>query len=282
MIFFRKSHIQSAGLAALIGCLACTPPVPVAPRPQVSAYTPKYQFDVPKAEVPGSAKTTIALVTYKQKEGDQVTNEFNSRFVKDLLNALVARGYNVKGPFETKDELTYSDKKGSDFILTYGLSFSSSLNNVQPTERAKLSQLPEVELNRMWDGTYTNVPLLGSMPNYRGDASYFRGELATASKINMTLVESMSDQKLWSKTVDISTEPTPFETNLPHALPRGVDPTVALRETKVIDWGLTNPVFMASDKIYNNAFTAIWKHLDPDELREIKKQADEIKSKKVF
>lgn len=282
MLNLRHPLPVAAGLTLLLAGLACTPPQPVAPRPVVTAYTPKYQFDVPKAEAPGSAKTTIALISYQQNSGDNVSNEFNSRFAKDLQNLLVARGYNVKGPFASKDELAYSDKKGSDFILTYGLSFSSAFSNVQAYEKAKLSQLPDGEINRIWDGTYTNVPLLGPMKNYRGDAFYFRGEVRTSSKINMTLVESLSSEKLWTKTIDISPAPEPFETSSVHALPQGMDATTALSKTTFADTGMNNPVFKAADKIYNNAFTAIWKYLDPEELREIKKQSDEIKSKKVY
>lgn len=282
MIRSHRPLALSTGLTALIVGLACTPPQPVAPRPVVTAYTPKYQFDVPKADVPGSAKTTIALITNKRQDKDNVTNEFNSRFLKDLQNVLVAHGYNVKGPFTTEDELTFSDKKGSDFILTYGISFSSAYSNVQGSEKAKLSQLPETEVNRIWDHTYTNVPLLGPMKNYRGDAFYFRGEMKNSAKINMTLLASMAKETLWSKTIDISSDPEPFETSSPHALPQGMDATTALSQTTFADTGMTNPAFKAADKIYNNAFTAIWKHLDPEELREIKKQADEIKSKKVY
>lgn len=282
MLRSRHLLVLSAGLVALFGNLACTPPQPVAPRPVVTAYTPKYQFDIPKAEVPGSAKVTIALIAYAQQKSDNVTNEFNSRFVKDLQNVLVARGYNVKGPFATEDELTYSDKKGSDFILTYGISFSSAFSNVQGAEKAKLSQLPEAEVNRIWDGTYTNVPLLGPMANYRGDAFYFSGELKNSAKINMTLVESLSKEKLWTKSIDISSEPESFVTSSPHALPEGMDATTALAKTTFADTGMNNPALKAADKIYNNAFAAIWKHLDPEELREIKKQSDEIKSKKVY
>lgn len=283
MIRSRHPLALSTGLTALIVGLACTPPQPVAPRPVVTAYTPKYQFDVPKAEVPGSAKTTIAIVTYQQNDSDNVSNEFNSRFVKDLQNVLVARGYSVKGPFLKKDELTFSDKKGSDFILTYGISFSNTFSNVQVSEKAKLSQLPDKECNLLWDGTYMNLPLVGPTKNYsRGTACYYRGELKNMAKINMTLVESMSGEKLWTKTLDISSDPEPFETGNPHAFFYGMDPGAALAKTTFFDIGMNNAAFKSADKIYNNAFTATWKHLDPEELREIKKQADEIKSKKVY
>jgi len=272
------------GLSVLVGGIACTPPQPEVQRPVVTAYTPKYQFEVPKTELPGSAKATIAVVTYQTSRADNVSNEFNSRFVKDLQNVLVARGYGVKGPFVNKDELTFSDKKGSDFILTYGVAFTNSYADVQvSSEEAKFRQLPEQEGELLWDGTYMNLPLLGPTKNYsRGKACYYKGGLKDNAKINLTLVESMSGEKLWSKTIDISSDPEPFETSNAHAFIYGMTPAEALAKTTFYDTGMTNAALKASDKVYNNAFTAIWKHLDPEELREIKKQADEIKSKKVF
>lgn len=270
----------AVGLVALFIGVGCSAPVV---RPPVATYTPHYQFESPKTEIPGSAKSTIAIVTYKQNQADNLSNEFNDRFVKDLQNVLVARGYSVKGPFASKDELTFSDKKGSDFILTYGIAFTNEYSNVQITEKANISQLPQTECDLLWDGTFSNLPIIGVTKNYtKGTAYYFKGEIKNTAKINLTLVESMSGEKMLSKTLDISAEPEAFETNVPHAAIYGTVPAASIRQTKVADIGMQNARFKTADKIYTNAFTSIWKSLDPEELREIKKQSDEIKSKKVY
>jgi hypothetical protein len=245
----------------------------------VTAYTPKFQFSVPKTEIPGSAKTTIAIVTFNKSA--KTFNSFNSRFVQDLQNVLVARGYNVKGPFTSVDDLTYSDKKGSDFILLYSLSGTSTFDNVQSTGGGSTSDLPNSEEARIWDGTYGS--LLGvPIKNMNGNADYFHGNLLTSAKINIELDESMSGEKLWRKTVDISANPEPFDTASPHAMANGETPAIAMSKTTYWDLGMTNALNEALDSIYTNAFNTIWKQLDPEELRDLKKQADEIKSKKRF
>ncbi len=275
----RYPLFMTASLALILAGLGCAPIVATPPPPPVVAYIPKFQFPIPNTAVPGSAKTTIAIV--QATPNNQAFNTFNSRFVQDLQNVLVARGYNVKGPFPTIDDMTYSDKKDSDFILRYGLSGNYIFTNVKTTQSADESQLPPAEEKLIWNGTYTS--LLGlPVKNINGQAKYFSGNFIVSSKINLELDESLSGEKLWMKTIDISANPEPFDTSAPHAIANNEDPTVALEKTTYMDQGMTNALNKALNSIYNNAFTAIWNQLDPMELRDLKKQADEIKSKKRF
>lgn len=278
----NSNHRLAACALPLLILAGCSAPTPEPTKPLPPAYTAKFQFAPPTVAAPGSAKVSIALVTYQNNDKDW--NTFNSRFVTDLQGALVARGYSVKGPFATRDEMTYADKKGSDFVLTYSVVGSLDFDNVglaaQPI--SKLSSLPDAEQARMWDGTYTNLPLVGSVKNIRGKAAYFKGEIKSLSKINLLLAESQSGEKLWTKTVDISIQPESFETVQLHGLPDGTSPKEALAKTTFWDQAMLNAHQRSLDAIYTNAFTAIWKHIDPEEMKAIKTQADEIKGKKVY
>lgn len=273
----KLKNLALAGLALSLG-LGCLKP-DVNPAPTQSAYTPRFQYEVPKAAIPGSAKATVAIVTYQGETGLQLTT-FQARFIADLQNVLVARGFSVKGPFATKDEMTFSDKKGSDFILLYSIAAQNRFLTAAVTGEGRPSSLVPAEENRLWNGTYSN--LLGvSVKNISGSAAYFHGTLAVDAKINLTLVESMTGEKLWTKTLDISSDPEGFDTAQAHALGRGEAPLAAM-QAATFDLGMVNAVNRSLDGIYNNGFKAVWNHLDPQELMEIKKQADEIKSKKVF
>jgi len=273
-------HVKTLGIGALllIAGVGCAPPS-ATPVRQVTLYTPQFQYAVPKTEVPGSSKTTISIVNFTGNTGLPLTT-FQARFLTDLQNVLVARGFSVRGPFATKDEMTFSDKKGSDFILVYSLSAQSDYQGVSVVSKGKISELPSGEENRVWNGTYSTILGL-PIKNINGDAVYFHGALGVSAKINLTLVESMSSEKLWSKTLDISAPAEFFDTARPHAIAVGEVPAAALK-LDTMDIGVASAINKSLDGIYTNALNGVWKHLDPQELREIKLQADEIKGKKVF
>ena len=271
--------IAISALALMAAGLGCAPPT--AAVPQVSIYHPRFQYAVPKAEVPGSAMAAISIVNFNGNSDLPLTT-FQARFLTDLQNVLVARGFNVKGPFATRDEMTYSDKKSSDFILLYSLSAQNQFQEASVSGKGNISDMPKGEEGRIWNGTYSTIPLIPiPIKNYNGNAVFFHGTLGVSAKINLTLVESMTGEKLWTKTLDISAPAEAFDTSSPHALANGEAPVAALRHD-VMDLATANAINKSLDGIYTNALDTVWKHLDPQELHGIKTQADEIKAKKVF
>ena len=86
----------------------------------------------PRAEsTPGSADTTFAVVGAQFKTPVPLFRTFASNMTKDFEEILTARGFGVRGPFMEYNDMTYSDKEGSDLILTAEVEFSSDTSQIK-------------------------------------------------------------------------------------------------------------------------------------------------------
>ena len=166
----------------LAGCA-----VHVEPEPPRAIITFDYS---PPETTPGSANLTFAVVGAEIVGGTYgnpipLFQTFASNMTKDFGEILTARGFSFKGPFQNYDIMTYSDKEGTDLILTAEVEFSSD------TTQLRLSSI--------------------------GRAS---GLIIVSCHVNLVAKESLTKNRLWTKSVAIT--PITVELISRNVYPNGV------------------------------------------------------------
>ncbi|MBI1805662.1 MAG: hypothetical protein HYR76_01270 [Ignavibacteria bacterium] len=243
-----KHFFYVTTLCLTVGFIGCAPKATKSEQ----AYVPSFHF-TPTANAPvASAEVTFAVVNASYSENQPWTTvwpftDFSKNMGLDFQQILSARGFTVKGPFGSYDELTFPDKKGSDLVL-------------QPTLDVRLDIVnPEAR---------KHVGILGP------DSYTLNGQAAIGGRITLALTESLSKERMWFKSIDIPREVVSWEGEKEYpAPPNGVDPN---------DAGITKVLGPKLEAIYTKVMQAAWNYLDPEEMKLVKKQAEEIKKKKVY
>ena len=161
-----RFSIIAATFITLIGCA-----VHVEPEPPRAIITFDYS---PPETTPGSANLTFAVVGAEivdERRGTPIPlfKTFASNMTKDFAEILTARGFSVKGPFQDYDRMTYSDKEGTDLILTAEVEFSS-------------------------DTTQLRYSSIGTI----------NGSIIVSCHVNLVAKESLTRNRLWTKSVAIT------------------------------------------------------------------------------
>lgn len=159
-------------IVILVVCVVLTGcAVHVEPEPPRAIITFDY---MPPETTPGSANLTFAVVGAEIVGGERGTpiplfKTFASNMTKDFAEILTARGFSVKGPFQDYDIMTYTDKEGSDLILTAEVEFSSDTTQIRYSSIGRLS-----------------------------------GLMIVSCHVNLVAYESLTRNRLWTKSVAIT------------------------------------------------------------------------------
>ncbi|MEL6847222.1 MAG: HpaA family protein [Bacteroidota bacterium] len=224
-------------------------------KPLVS---PVFNYSPPEAPGTGSANFTMALVSPSYKNLDEVGEPFNS-FQKSLeaeiMEVMTAKGYSVRGPFESRDEMLYSDKENSQLALIIEVE-------------------PEIQKAT---GSWTKVKMADNRMGYR----FSRGTLNIYGKINLTALEPISGEKMWAKSVNIPKQTTEEFTSsrvfVGSSLASDLQAIAALAAAN--DANVANPITKALEKSFEDIMTKIWNHLDPTEFKRMVPKIKELKAK---
>ncbi len=161
----RYSTLQFGIVAAaciIVGCV----PVNTEPEPIRASIT--FDYTPPEA-TPGSANVTFAVVGAQIETPVPLFKNFASNMTKDFGEILTARGFSAKGPFSEYDLMTYSDKEGSDLVLTAEVDFSSDTTQMR----------------------YSTIGMLN-------------GTVTVSCHVNLVAYESLTKNRLWTKSVAIT------------------------------------------------------------------------------
>ena len=172
-----KNLVLPPGSIAVIFCIlilaGCVPPTTVEPEPPRAVVN--FDYTPPAEAVPGSADATFAVVGTKFETPVPLFRTFASNMTKDFGEILTSRGFGVRGPFITYNEMTYSDKEGSDLKLTAEVEFNSDTSQIQ----------------------YSSFRI----PS---------GSVTVKCHVNLIVSESITNERLWTRSIAI----TPFTVNL--------------------------------------------------------------------
>jgi hypothetical protein len=228
-------------------------------------YLPTFDYTPPSAASPGTAEVTFALVNAKYSEDQpwikySPFTEFSKNLNLDFQEALSARGFTVRGPFKTYDDMTFPDKKGSDLVLQ-----------------------PILEVHVKKDLYYEKIFLRAS---YK-----LKGSVTIGGRVTLSLTESLSNERMWFKSIELTDVRVPIvgQTVYPGntlGLTRPEEYTEVVNATNTnINWSdpdIVNALGKPLEETYSKLMQMAWDYLDPEEMALVKKQAEEIKKKKVY
>ena len=266
------------------------PPMP--PREPIS-------FDyAPETEAaPGSADVTFVVVgTQLAKPAQQnaalalfnvqipLFDDFANTMTNDFMEVLNARGYGVAGPYKTYDEIIHPVKEGNDLLLTAEVNIIANTRNIS----VKKADGP------LFDDTqyYTLV-----------------GSVNVICDVKLVLREPLTNEPMWMKNVTLD----PFEVAMDSTYPLY---TYASLTTLAVQYGKLPveqlnsityetyrtrvfpncpiEVFLERDNEFHNNFGralkmqykevlgVVYTYLDPREMAIVKKQAMELRKRKVY
>ena len=168
LLVFQFS-VMAVVLIIIAGC------VPTAVEPEPPRAIVNFDYTPPSEAIPGSADATFAIVGTRFDTPVPLFRTFASNMTKDFGEILTARGFGVRGPFMAYDDMTYSDKEGSDLTLTAEVEFNSDTSQIQ----------------------YSSF----GIPS---------GSVTVKCHVNLIVSESLTNERLWTRSIAI----TPFTVNL--------------------------------------------------------------------
>jgi hypothetical protein len=246
----KKKTILSVLVTALFaGCFA----------PQQAAQTKQtFTFDyTTKTSAPlGSAGFVVGLikpvypVTF-QASNSEIFKSLRRGLASDIEEVIIAKGFSLKGPYESLDEMIFEDKKRTDMLIQ--IEIAPSFTAVQGN----------------WKSHYN--PLLGANFTYS-----YSGKASLVGKITLTGVEPLTNEKLWVKSVSI-----PNIENIDIATTSRYQRQ--LTDLEILeDPGVYNAIGKALQQQYMGIFDKIAVQMSVEEFNSLKTQIKELKSKKGF
>ena len=160
----RYSTLQLSIVAVV--CMVIAGCAPIEPEPPRAILTFDYK---PREAAPGSADVVFAVVGVRIDTPVGLFRDFARNMANDFGEILTARGFSVKGPFQEYDLMTYSDKEGSDLVLSAEVEFTSDLTQL----------------------SYTTI-------------SRVKGPLTVSCHVNLVARESLTNNRLWTKSIAIT------------------------------------------------------------------------------
>lgn len=240
------------GITALQGCVP-----PQTQKAEADPYVPPtFDFTPLSNAAPGSAEVTFAIVNSAYSEDQPWTrvwpfNDVSRNMALDFQEIVSARGFSVRGPFGSYDEITFPDKKGSDLVLQPTLEIRLDVRNISYVKRSPV--LVGLRLRDRWS---------------------MKGEAVIGGRVTLSLMESLSRERMWFKSIELPQQVIPWEGQKQYyEAQQGAD---------LSDPAISRPLGETMKDFYAKVMQASWKYLDPEEMKLVKKQSEEIRKKKVY
>lgn len=214
-----------------------------------------YDWTPPSTAPAKSSQVTLVLVNPKygrefKDEKDPIFKKFRKNMGIDFEELLVAKGYTIRGPFNSYDEIVFKDKQDSDLLMEVEIDFNYEAGQGV----LKRSQ------------NFTAAMFGKTAYDY-----YLDGELYMGGKINITLKEPSTSEKLWVKSIPLEDKNIYLKT-AKYSTKNGFE-----NDPKYL-----NTMENALDEYYQSSMNLAWKYLEPAELKQLKAQVKAIRGKKTY
>ena len=248
-------------LLALVfaGCTASKPTASTAPP--VQRIPAVFDFSPPSRAQAGSTNITIAIVkpTYVGQNPEYYVPPFNEMAVRmgdDFEELLTAKGFTMRGPFKSRDEMVYNDKTNSSFVLEIGIDINPQYNRKYATTN-----------KTNWAGI-----LNPNSPNVISTQK-MSGEITLGGTLVINAKSSQYGELIWKKNIAL----TPASFTYTGGMVWSEVPTMA-DELKQ-DNQVYNTVSKELERFYNAALQLAWQQIDPSEMKTVADQAKKADKK---
>lgn len=213
---------------------------------QVTRVPAKFDYSPPNRATAGANNMTVALLrpVYITKNLEYYASPFSemsTSMANDFEELLTAKGFKIRGPFRSRDEMVYGDKINSDFAFTIEIDLKLNYNRKYNYDQGIGTIVPASY--RM----YGDVTLIGNLLIVASSARY--------------------GEKIWNK--NIALDRTTF--NYTGSVKWTVLPTI-YQEIKE-DNELYNNLARELESFYSKAMNLAWQQIDPAEMKAVAEQA---------
>jgi hypothetical protein len=194
----------------------------------------------------GSANITIALVKprFVGESPEYYTPPFNemaSSMAADFEELLSAKGFTIRGPFGSRDEMVYNDKVNSGLALEVA-----------------------IDLQPQYNRKYKYDPGLGVLK-----AAHYRitGEITLGGNLLLTASSPQYGEKIWKKAIALERTTFTYTGSLKwNGVPSMADELQQDNE-------VYNLLARELEKYYGKALTLAWQQIDAAEMKTVAEQA---------
>lgn len=230
-------------------------------EPLVQRVPAKFDFSPPSRAQVASTNITIAIVkpTYVGQNPEYFVPPFNEMALSmgnDFEELLTAKGFTVRGPFGSRDEMVYNDKLNSSFVLEIGIELNPQYNR-------KFSTTSKID----WISS-----LLGS-PTFTS-TNKMNGEITLSGNLVINAKSSQYGELIWKKNIALDASSFTYNGSLTWT---GGVPTMAdeLKQDNLV----YNTLSMELEKFYLKALNLAWQQIDPAEMKAVGEQAKKADKK---
>lgn len=207
---------------------------------------PTFSYSPPQRDSIASTGLTIAIL--KPVFMDETMNKFGSpwtdfskKMAEDVEALLTAKGFRVRGPFTTVDEMVFGDKQSSDFMMQIVIDLG-----IKDDKQVK-----------------TGLNLLGSTLSYK----ITKGDVSINSNVILTAVSCFTNEKIWKKNLTMSMKNFTYEGSLKWT----AEPDFLVEFQN--DVNLWNPMCRQLVEIYKDSFDILYRQFDKNEMANIAREA---------
>lgn len=175
-----------------------------------------------------------------------VAVSFHNAIQRDFEAMMIARGFDVMGPFKNVDEMTYPEKQACNLII------------VPEFSQVVVSQPSTVQLDLV------------------------EGSAQSRTEIVLNVYDPLSKEKLWKKSFTNTSNSFPFKVEFDYEYVYRNKEKYGVQR-KGITWDNRAAMFaQAEEDLYNEFFEKAWNYFNPDEMKVLKKHSDDLREKKRF
>jgi hypothetical protein len=217
-----------------------------ATSPSQQKVLAKFDYSPQSRTAAGSANLIIALIK-PRFIGDNPEyfvppfNEMASSMANDFEELLTAKGFTIRGPFGSRDEMVYNDKTASSFAFEVN-----------------------IDLNPQYNRKYSYNPGLGVLvdPSYK-----MSGEIVIGGNLVITASSPQYGEKIWKKSIALNRSTFTYTGSVKWAnMPSMAD------ELKQ-DNEVYNLLARELEKFYTQAMNLAWQQIEAQEMKGVAEQA---------
>lgn len=224
---------------------------------------PHFSYEVSEGGKSGSASMVVALnspdFSKKSQNLDwyfEPYTSFKQNLEADMVEIITARGYTLRGPFKTRDEMVYSDKEAAELLFTVSIDPKFNVTS----------------------GGWQNGFVVQGIEYKR-----FKGEIELYGNIIIKAQEPISGEVMWQKNLDIVSErrviPVNSQKGVNASIIRQNEDNVSLALLAKEDNAVANAVTEALQGSYADILKKIWTHMDPSEFQLMRPKIKILKGK---
>lgn len=206
----------------------------------------KFDYSPPSRTQAGATAMTIALIkpVYITENAEyyvQPFPEMSTSMANDFEEMLTAKGFKIRGPFRSRDEMVYNDKQSTDFAL-----------------------IVEIDLQPNYNRKYKYDAGLGAIV----PASYkMNGEITLGGNLVLTASSSQYGEKIWKKNIALDKSTFTYSSSMKW------DGIPSVSEELKQDNVFYNALARELEKFYSKAMNLAWQQIEAEEMKTVSEQA---------